>query len=90
MNEATAAYVIDRSLYYPGRTGVMKRRVRKYQDRPALAVGEAVTVLELRHVDNGYGGGFPRVKVESEHGTVRWIDAVDVEYNGEPLEIRGW
>jgi hypothetical protein len=88
MTQDTAAYLIDRSLYHEGRVGTMTRTIRRYRDRPAIEQGTEVTIQRLTFQDDGYGP-LPRVLVSSAAGE-RWISPTDVEWHGQPLEIRGW
>jgi hypothetical protein len=78
--------LIDRSLYYEGRIGTMKDRLRKYRDRPAIEQGEQVRIIRLTFSDDGYGL-LPRTLVRTESGTERWLEPTRVDWQGEPLEI---
>lgn len=85
MSEMWAA-VIDRSLYYEGRIGTAKRRIRAYRGRAAIEAGAEVEILRLKLLDTGYEGGLARVLVKYAGGE-RWADATDFEWQGEALEI---
>jgi hypothetical protein len=68
---------IDKELYPTGLKTVIEQPTRKWLDRPAMVVGEAVEILQLKWIDNY--GPFPRVLVRKEDGQERWIDAVTVK-----------
>lgn len=68
----------DRMMYPAGFKTTMVRAVRKYRDRPALTMGQPVTIKKLDWIDNGYGPT-PRVLVETGTGATRWVDGCNVE-----------
>jgi hypothetical protein len=66
---------LDHELYdHPGRETTVKYAVRKYQDRPALKVGDKVTIVRFTRVEGNYGPE-PRILVRVEDGRERWIHA---------------
>lgn len=72
-------YLFDRSLYdHPGADVTMRRAIRRYRDRPALAEGEHVTIVRLKFLDTYYGAD-PRVLVRNAAGAERWIHATDAD-----------
>lgn len=68
----------DRMMYPIGFKTTIIHSVRKWKNRPALAVGQAVTIVRLDWQDLGGGNLIPRVEVEAEDGTRRWIDGSSV------------
>lgn len=68
---------IDRMMYPAGYATTIVYAVRKWKHRPALAVGQPVTIKKLDWRDMGYGP-IPRVLVEDDNGAERWINASSV------------
>lgn len=69
---------IDRDMYdHPGKATTMTRGIRKYQNRPALAQGETVTIVRMTFTQDNYGL-WPRVLVRSDNGE-RWVAGSDIE-----------
>ena len=68
----------DRMMYPTGFKTTITHAVRKWKDRPALTIGQAVTITRLDWTDEGYGP-MPRVLIETETGAKRWIPGSNVE-----------
>lgn len=68
----------DKMMYPAGFETTIVYRVRKWRNRPALEIGQPVTITRLDWTDNGYCL-VPRVLVETGDGATRWIDASSVE-----------
>lgn len=76
---------IDHELFdHPGRTTTVKYAVRKYRDRPALAVGDRVTIVRFAQVEDQYGP-LPRLLVRTASGAERWVDATSLTIADEIL-----
>jgi hypothetical protein len=74
---------LDHELYdHPGRETTVTIAIRKYQDRPALKVGDKVTVVRFARVEGQYGGE-PRLLVRNTNGVERWIPATNVSLGDE-------
>jgi len=83
MEDITAIQVGREIWDHPGATATMRRAVRRYQDRPALAAGETVTIVRLTHLEGTYGPE-PRLLVANADGRERWIHPTDVELEPQP------
>lgn len=70
---------IDRMMYPTGFETTMKRPVRKWKDRPALTVGQAVTIMRLDWEDICGGTLVARVQVKTADGSLRWVYGSHVE-----------
>ncbi len=68
----------DKMMYPVGFETTMTRAVRKWKDRPPLTEGQSVTIVKLDWKDIGGGNLIPRVLVETEGGSQRWIDGCNV------------
>ena len=70
---------LDGDMYdHPGKVTVMKYAVRKYRDRPALKVGESVTIVRMAMLADNYGSR-ARVLVCNNAGLERWVNGTDIE-----------
>lgn len=70
---------IDRMLYPIGFQTTMKQAVRKWKNRPALAVGQQVRIRKIDWEEICKGTFVPRVLVEAEDGSMRWVYGSKVE-----------
>lgn len=70
---------IDRMMYPIGFATTIKGAVRKWKHRPALAVGQPVTIRQIDWEEICPGTLVPRVQVEAADGSLRWISATKVE-----------
>ncbi len=77
---------IDRAMYdHPGKQTTMTYAVRRYRDRPALAVGQPVTIVRF-HADSDRYSIKCRVLVRTESGAERWVNGSDVEPIRDPAD----
>lgn len=67
----------DRMMYPVGFKTTITRATRKWKDRPALTIGQAVTITRLDWTEEQWGLS-PRVLVETETGAKRWISGSNV------------
>lgn len=76
---------IIRDMYdHPGAQTSIVRPVRKWQDRPALSVGQPVTIVRVR-LEMGRYIMECRILVRTESGVERWVDetkVAPVEHDG--------
>ena len=84
---------IDRDMFdHPGKQTTMAYAVRRYQDRPALTVGETVTIVRF-HADSDRYGIKCRVLVRTESGAERWTPTSNInpvpDENLDPETIEG-
>lgn len=70
---------IDRMLYPIGFETTMQEGVRKWKHRPALTVGQKVTIKRLDWDEICKGTYVPRVQVEAADGSLRWVPGSKVE-----------
>lgn len=69
----------DRMMYPVGFKTVMNLPVRKWKNRPALEIGQPVTIINLDWEDICGGNLIPRLLVKTEDGAQRWINGSHVE-----------
>jgi len=74
------ALVLTRMMYdRPGEQTTMARSVRKWQNRPALAAGETVTVVRCNFEAGRYADEIiTRVLVRNASGAERWVDGMAI------------
>ncbi len=76
------------SMYdHPGEQGKMRYSVRKWKNRPALAIGDTITVIRYQSALSS-PNGVTRLLV-SYQGIERWINAADVDMCCEAHKISG-
>lgn len=70
---------VDHEIWdHPGLVVPVRYAIRKYRDRPALRVGELVTIVRFARIE-GLDGPEPRLLVRNVYGIERWIPATNVE-----------
>lgn len=69
----------DRMAYPIGYETTITRPVRKWKNRPALTVGQPVTIVKLDWEEICNGTFVPRVQVKAKDGSLRWVSGTNVE-----------